>query len=254
MRILEKISPAWPMPEAKAQVDSLRQAFSADTSRPFELKPNFPYGSPAMQETPSPLMDNVYRSQIPAHQLSQQHPAGSIDMIANSTASADPSIANLSPEPMMPQQQWNPSKIFEQWNVAFGTPNSSAQSQPSPPSSADLLGPDPPAIPMQPLQRQTSNPLAGGGSYSPSPGYGSTGPYMSAPSSVPNNMTTSMPQMGLSPGTTMPSMTQAMASNYVTPSMWQDVVASSFGGGVKRSWESRQSGIAQDIGLSKRQR
>lgn len=42
------------MPEIQAQIDSLRLAFSADTSRPFELKPTFPYGSPSEPYHPSP--------------------------------------------------------------------------------------------------------------------------------------------------------------------------------------------------------
>lgn len=47
MRILEKCSNAWPMPDMQQQIDALRQAFSADTRKAFVLKPSFPYGSPA---------------------------------------------------------------------------------------------------------------------------------------------------------------------------------------------------------------
>ena len=47
MRILERCTAAWPMPEMQAQIDALREAFSADTSKPFMLKPSFPYNSPA---------------------------------------------------------------------------------------------------------------------------------------------------------------------------------------------------------------
>ena len=54
MRILEQCSTAWPMPEIQSQIDSLRLAFSADVSRPFELKPTFPYGSPSEPYQPSP--------------------------------------------------------------------------------------------------------------------------------------------------------------------------------------------------------
>lgn len=42
------------MPEIQAQIDSLRLAFSADVSRPFELKSTFPYGSPSEPYQPSP--------------------------------------------------------------------------------------------------------------------------------------------------------------------------------------------------------
>jgi hypothetical protein len=47
MRILEKCTSSWPMPEMQQQIDALREAFSADTRKPFVLKPTFPYGSPS---------------------------------------------------------------------------------------------------------------------------------------------------------------------------------------------------------------
>lgn len=46
MRILERCTSAWPMPDMQQQIDALREAFSADVSKPFMLKPSFPYGSP----------------------------------------------------------------------------------------------------------------------------------------------------------------------------------------------------------------
>jgi hypothetical protein len=54
MRILEQCVSAWPMPETEAQINGLRSAFSADTSRPFELKPSFPLGSPPGDNFPTP--------------------------------------------------------------------------------------------------------------------------------------------------------------------------------------------------------
>lgn len=64
MRILERCSTAWPMPEIQAQIDSLRLAFSADTNHPFELKPTFPYGSPSEPYHPSPPIDSQYHPQV----------------------------------------------------------------------------------------------------------------------------------------------------------------------------------------------
>ena len=64
MRILERCSTAWPMPEIQAQIDSLRLAFSADINQPFELKPSFPYGSPSEPYQPSPPMDAHYPLQL----------------------------------------------------------------------------------------------------------------------------------------------------------------------------------------------
>jgi hypothetical protein len=46
MRILEKCSSSWPMPDMQQQIDALREVFSADMRKPFVLKPTFPYGSP----------------------------------------------------------------------------------------------------------------------------------------------------------------------------------------------------------------
>lgn len=58
MRILENCTSAWPMPEMQTQIDALREAFSADTSRPFELKRSFPFGSPSsIGLQPSPPLD-----------------------------------------------------------------------------------------------------------------------------------------------------------------------------------------------------
>lgn len=46
MRILERCSAEWPMPDLQTQIDSLRFTFSADVNRPFELKRTF-YENPA---------------------------------------------------------------------------------------------------------------------------------------------------------------------------------------------------------------
>ncbi len=53
MRILEQcISSA--TPDIKAQINTLREAFSTDTSQPFELKPTLGLQSPTMDNQPSP--------------------------------------------------------------------------------------------------------------------------------------------------------------------------------------------------------
>src|SRR5204862_747235 len=41
---------------------TLRLAFSADISKPFELKPSFPYGSPSDSYHPSPPLESQYHS------------------------------------------------------------------------------------------------------------------------------------------------------------------------------------------------
>lgn len=55
MRILEQVTPSFAPPEMQEQINALRLAFSADVSKPFELKPSFPLGSPSSQNHPSPL-------------------------------------------------------------------------------------------------------------------------------------------------------------------------------------------------------
>lgn len=60
MRILERCMEAYPMPEMQMQVNQLREAFSADINRPFELKRGFPFQSPSPSAgglQPSPPLD-----------------------------------------------------------------------------------------------------------------------------------------------------------------------------------------------------
>lgn len=58
---------AWPMPDMQNQIDSIREAFSADTRKPFMLKASFPYGSPHSTSRPSPSRPSVasYRPSMP---------------------------------------------------------------------------------------------------------------------------------------------------------------------------------------------
>ncbi|KAL2129139.1 hypothetical protein VTI74DRAFT_8174 [Chaetomium olivicolor] len=90
MRILEKVMSAWPSPDMQKQIDSVREAFSADIRKPFVLKPTFPYGSPHSATHPSP----------PAHQLDSQIPRTQAPGVSQNLSLADPPA-------------WNPSRIFE---------------------------------------------------------------------------------------------------------------------------------------------
>jgi hypothetical protein len=147
MRLLEKVMAVWPMPELSKQIDAFREAFSADTRKPFVLKPSFPYGSPhsSNQSTPPRLTSN-YRPNVERsssieqqldssgiHQSSQvsytSHPispptsAGPLDSKSDS-----PTVQSLvmmapgqvSQAPVLSQSitladapTWNPSRIFE---------------------------------------------------------------------------------------------------------------------------------------------
>src|ERR1700712_2390782 len=148
MRILEKCTSSWPMPDMQQQIDALREAFSADTRKPFVLKPSFPYGSPvaAANSTP-PRANGPYRqgsshssavdqqnmehqnAHQPNHQVSYtNHPisppisAGGVDtksdspavqslvMMASGQRGPQPPMSNGVP---MTDPSWNPSIIFE---------------------------------------------------------------------------------------------------------------------------------------------
>ena len=136
MRILETCTPSWPMPEMHEQVNILRQAFSADVTKPFELKPSFPNGSSQAPSNASPLSnDDTYRSRGPGHQSPLEQPG----QVNYHTHPITPPISGSDTDPkadspvvqsmvMMASQrgsqisqsmqiqepvQWNPTRIFE---------------------------------------------------------------------------------------------------------------------------------------------
>lgn len=151
MRILERCSSSWPMPDMQQQIDALREAFSADTRKPFVLKPTFPYGSPGAPVNTSPprlpqyhqphlsRSSSMDQQVIDQHHVTQtshvsynSHPitppisAGSVDTKGDSPAVQ--SLVMMATGQRMPQQQqqpmpntlpmvdtsaWNPSRIFE---------------------------------------------------------------------------------------------------------------------------------------------
>ncbi|KAF2707536.1 hypothetical protein K504DRAFT_383460 [Pleomassaria siparia CBS 279.74] len=235
MRILETCTPAWPMPEMHQQVNTLRQAFSADVTKPFELKPSFPFGSPQVLAQSSPISnEGSYRSRHPSQQSPLEHPgqvhyhthpitppisASDHDLKADSPvaqslvmmASGQRTVQPSSGMPMQESVQWNPQRIFDQWNVAFGTP---------PPSSSSN------SPPLRPLPS---------GSYDiRTPQEASQQPNYQLPNVSPqsNNHATSQSQLPSSSSYTTPNVP------YVTPTMWQEVVASSFPDTLKRRWDN----------------
>lgn len=136
MRILEQCTRVLPMPEMLQQVNNLRQAFSADVTKPFELKPTFPFGSPQVATQASPLSnDGSYRTRLPSQPSPVDHPgqvnyhahpitppisasgheskadspvAQSLVMMASGQRASQPS--NMQ---MQESVQWNPQRIFE---------------------------------------------------------------------------------------------------------------------------------------------
>jgi hypothetical protein len=136
MRILELCTSEWPMTDMQMQIDALREAFSADTSRPFELRPGFPYGSPGAQQQMSPPLDIKYQQSPLACQVSHGQTAPteyepqpitppmsvahdeherplvptSLDLISGSRVE---SISGASDVTGLDHASWNPTRIFE---------------------------------------------------------------------------------------------------------------------------------------------
>lgn len=140
MRILEKTVEGWPLPEMLKQIDSVRQAFSADVRKPFVLKPSFPYGSPHPSTHSSPPRTTAFKppmlrtnsveqsigTQGSQHsQVSYTHPITPVSIISVDNNSDYSPLQSLG---MLPANQgthaaslqlsdattaWNPSRIFE---------------------------------------------------------------------------------------------------------------------------------------------
>ncbi|KAK1911833.1 hypothetical protein P3342_010917 [Pyrenophora teres f. teres] len=198
VRILETMSPHFPMPEMQQQVNSLRQAFSADCSKPFELKPTFPFGSPQVAPQTSPMSQHgSYRPRHPSHPSPLEQPAQSLVMMASGHRGPQPNSSMQLPD----NAHWNPQRIFDQWNVAFG-------------NDYDLR---------------------------PAQGGMQTNYQMSNTSPSPSNVHGP-------PGQMPPSSTYANAAPvYVTPTMWQEAVASSLPDGLKRRWDGNSAMADQSM-------
>ncbi|KAL9003934.1 MAG: hypothetical protein Q9188_003228 [Gyalolechia gomerana] len=245
MRLLENCTSAVPMPELQASIDALREAFSADTSQPFKLRSTFPYGSPR------PTLDS---SEIKYHStLDRQYspPArnhyGTQPLTPPISAGLDNTQAGSMNLGLMPgdnqqglrmdnlfldQSEWNPSRIFDQWDNAFGTPastisNSINGGQPSPPmyTPNSVASHDVPHISESMQQQQQQYPM----------------------------QSTMAPLQQVQPSPQMPSFAST-APSFVTSSMWRDTVANTYDpGGMKRRWETDSSHLI-DIVSPKRVR
>ncbi|KAJ6782170.1 hypothetical protein PWT90_03602 [Aphanocladium album] len=225
MRIMEQVMEVWPMPELQTQIDTVREAFSADTRRAFVLKPSFPYGSPHPSNKSSPphMPCTAYQGNPARSGSLDQHldAHSSLRYVNNpitppistgpmGSKNESPAIQSLELIPPMgtsatamppnmglaDQVAWNPSRIFEQWNNTFAV--------------------EPP---------QTGNNATIG----LSPG-GSSVTGMSDTHTATSGLAAS--QHNTSPPPFAPNM-----ANFITPAMWQESVASVYEGGLKRSWD-----------------
>lgn len=178
MRLLERCIADWPMPEVEAQIHGLREAFSANLSRPFELKPSFPYGSPSERgRSPEERRLSENPPQMPAGQNAQMY----TNSYPQSAIYATPPIStrplpdhsdqhlfrdyhgdeNIPPYHHMPPtsnannaatptEPWNPTPIIDQFNTAFAIPQSALA--PPPPSSYSSSPPV--SMPQQKIHSQ----------------------------------------------------------------------------------------------------
>lgn len=137
MRILEQCIVSWPMPEMHAQVNALREAFSTDISKPFELKPSFPFPSPAITSHRGPSSNNgAYRHRTSGQDPSIEQPdqvdyntrpvtsmsAGDSELkigspivhssVTLATGQRQPQASTFV-QPQKQAHQWDPTRIFE---------------------------------------------------------------------------------------------------------------------------------------------
>lgn len=135
MRLVEKVMSVWPMPEVQRQINAVREAFSADIRKPFELKPSFPYGSPTSSAATPPRSLANMAGAVPSQNDSASlqapplaftsHPsaspisAGPTDakgaqaMMMFTSGPGNQSAAMAQQVPMSEPPAWNPSRIFE---------------------------------------------------------------------------------------------------------------------------------------------
>ena len=257
------------MPEIQTQIDALREAFSADPSRAFELKPSFPYGSPGTNMQSSPPMDGNHQRETLRRQAShdqaaqaQYHPppltppisgehddqdgsiaATSLDMLSNGQHQP---ISMSSASIETDQAAWNPTRIFEyrsdkhQHKVKSNTNNFDSQWNTAfgTPGSMIGAGNNGTAQPSPPLYTPTSI-----GAPDIPPLHNVMQPQQqqySAPSSI-------TPLSQNQPLTTQ-SCYPSIAQSFVTPSMWRDTVASTFdSGGQKRRWDMESSYLIDPV-------
>ncbi|KAI9802183.1 MAG: hypothetical protein M1825_002903 [Sarcosagium campestre] len=236
MRILEQCTSAFPMPEMQAQIEPLREAFSADTSKPFVLKQSFPYSSPRSAAVRLPAatnghlgtsstrhssMENIrpvlYDAGAHHHRQAPTPPVSAADfdsglqsdeiqptrLIANGVRRASyhhhPPVSTIQ---QSNDASWNPSRIFDQWNTAFGTPQS-AQAAVSVPTKV--------AVPLIEGTQGLSQ--------------------------VQDSLACSLPQVTQASPRSVSYSAASIAPTFVSPSMWQSSVAAVYEGGLKRGWD-----------------
>lgn len=131
MRILENCIDSSASSEVKGQIETLRQAFSLDLTRPFVLNPNFPFypgvstaidsnitRAYSQGESPHSTLTAGGPATYPAHPLSPPHSNG--DGESKGESPAVQSLVMLAagqgaqnPPTLVDNMGWNPSRLFE---------------------------------------------------------------------------------------------------------------------------------------------
>ena len=242
MRVLEQCSNSWPVPQMQVQIDSLRQAFSADLDKPFELKANFPFGSPRQpHDSTTPPTDSAF---FTADSMGQQDTVNRANwgsayetqsmtppQTATSLGSHQDVITSTSFSG--PEQQyapnasigWDPSGVFDKWHTAF---HPSTMETPSPGMSGASLHAGTVAPTSAPMY---SNAYAGYFNGQNTIAATQTGISPNFPAQIAAQQPNYLQQ---GPPAT-PANYSASMHNYVSPGMWQDAVAQTYGS--KRRWD-----------------
>ncbi|KAF3482040.1 putative C6 finger domain protein [Arthroderma uncinatum] len=245
MRVLEQCSSSWPMTDLQSQLAALRLAFSADINKPFELKPTFPYGSPAAQSTqPLPASEPLYHSPsysegpheaTPSHlSFNDSYPISPPVSAQTSAKPESPATGNyglLQPYdttrppptmnvPLVDENSWNPSRIITQWDLAFaGNINSNSPPSATSSSTTSTVMPDPHSL--YPSSLSTTSPA-------------------SAPQYPDYSQTTLVPLVdpNHAPQVSMPTQQYNMLPVVMGARDWQRSVASVIDPeGAKRRWD-----------------
>lgn len=250
------------MPEMQAQINQLREAFSADVNRPFELKRGFPFESPSPSAhglQPSPPLDmNIqhpmltrheslgHQNHVPYHAAPMTPPissaglsfedskdglmSGSMQMMASSQQQAMPMHTST----MSIGQEWNPTPIIA---YVSGAPKASTHANANDSQWNNVFGPA--AAPTS--QTNLAMPQQSPPIYPPS-----------TSSQMPHTLY--LPQHSYPLQSNMPSLSRhqtapqlpvypAPAPSFVTSSMWRDTVASTYDpAGNKRRWDMEENG------------
>ncbi|KAL1835586.1 hypothetical protein VTJ49DRAFT_6437 [Mycothermus thermophilus] len=267
MRILEKCMSAWPMPDMQKQIDSVREAFSADVRKPFVLKPSFPYGSPHSASHPSPPGGH---HQHPQQQQQQHHrPTLNVSTAAQIPHSQVSYTTTATASHHLPLTPVSVSAIDS--NKSAGAGSSNHEDSPDVHSLTTTM----PSVHGSQASSGVSQamPLAETGGWNPSRIFEQWNTSFGAPqiqpsppsipSQIPTTSTTGTPTSTTTAGsldasslhhhhhnthhlphpqhlrTTMPAIPPYPVAppTFVTPAMWQESVASVYEGGLKRSWD-----------------